>query len=161
MTNRELNLALKKKSKPKTMTEHHEQKAVFDWAFGNLTKFYTGVKGKYKWDRPYIGACIKYPELLTMYPVPNAAKRGPAVAMYMKSEGLRSGVPDICLPIKKGNWNSLYVEMKTSKGRLSKEQEWWHKKLMEHNNLVLVERSANEAIKKIEAYLNYKIKDFL
>jgi hypothetical protein len=41
----------------------------------------------------------------------------------MKAEGLRSGVWDIFLPAKRGNYGGLFVENKYGKNKLTTEQE--------------------------------------
>jgi VRR-NUC domain len=76
-------------------SEHDEQKALFQWA---------------RLER------VKFPELALMFAVPNSAKRNPRTAQYMKDEGLRSGVPDIVLPVPKGIYHGAFIEMKRTKG---------------------------------------------
>ena len=39
------------------------------------------------------------PELALMYHVPNEGKRKQATGQIMKAEGMKAGVPDICLPV--------------------------------------------------------------
>lgn len=41
----------------------------------------------------------KYPELSLMYHVPNGGKRGKAEAARFRAMGVKSGVPDIFLPV--------------------------------------------------------------
>ena len=78
-----------------TPTEHQHQVNLFQWA-----KAQSG----------------KYPELKLMFAVPNAAKRNLNTAMYMKAEGLASGVPDIFLPCARGAYHGLFIELKRAKG---------------------------------------------
>jgi hypothetical protein len=40
-----------------------------------------------------------------------------------KASGLRPGIPDIFVPIRRGSWSGLYIELKTPKGTLRKSQE--------------------------------------
>jgi hypothetical protein len=77
-------------------SEHDEQVAVINWADA---------------------MSYKYPELSLLYAVPNAAKRSPKLAAYMKAEGLKAGVPDLCLPVARKGYNGLYIEMKKKGGR--------------------------------------------
>ena len=39
------------------------------------------------------------PELALMYHVPNEGKRKQTTGQIMKAEGMKAGVPDICLPV--------------------------------------------------------------
>ena len=86
-------------------TEHEEQAALMDWIY--LTSW-------------------KYPELNLFYHVPNEGKRSPAAAMKLLAEGLKKGVPDNFLPVARGGYHGLYIELKRTKGgKLSPEQRQW------------------------------------
>lgn len=125
--------------------EHEEQVALFRWS-DDLTPF--------------------YPDLGMMYANQNAGKRTPAERRVLR-EGLKSGVPDICLPVArfwvpqrgpmKGQWvesHSLYIELKRTKGgKVSPEQREWIKKLRAQGHWVEVCRGAVEAIEIIKEYL--------
>ena len=54
----------------------------------------------------------KYPELFLLYHIPNGGKRGKAEAGRFHAEGVKPGVPDVCLPVARGCWHGLYIEMK-------------------------------------------------
>lgn len=83
------------------LPEDIEQQMVFDWA--------------------EVMEC-RYPCLSLMYHVPNEGKRSKATGARMKRMGLRRGVPDICLPVARGGFHGLYIEMKAVGGRATKEQ---------------------------------------
>lgn len=57
-------------------------------------------------------AIQQYPELELMYHIPNGGSRNPIEAANLKRQGVRSGVPDICLPVPRGKYSALYIEMK-------------------------------------------------
>ena len=63
-----------------------------------------------------------YPCLKLMYHVPNEGKRSEAAGARMKRMGLRRGVPDICLPIARGGYHGLYIELKFGKNKPTEEQ---------------------------------------
>lgn len=84
--------------------ESDEQKALFDWA-----AFAQG----------------KYPELKLLYHVPNGGSRHPAEAANLKAQGVKAGVPDICLPVPRGAFHGLFIEMKYGKNKLTVDQKWW------------------------------------
>ena len=86
-----------------TPTEDIEQTQLFAWA-----QYASG----------------KYPELALMYHIPNGGKRGKAEAARFKAQGVKAGVPDICLPVPSGKYHGLYIELKRVKGgRVSAAQE--------------------------------------
>lgn len=59
-----------------------------------------------------------FPELRWMHHIPNGGSRGGdrtsrAIAgARMKAQGVRVGVADIFLPVKRANWSGLYIELK-------------------------------------------------
>ena len=58
----------------------------------------------------------KYPEIKLMHHIPNGGMRHKATAARLKAEGVKSGVPDICLPVARGKHHGLYIELKRIKG---------------------------------------------
>lgn len=62
------------------------------------------------------------PELKWMYAIPNGGERNVAVAGRLKAEGVKSGVSDVCLPIARGGYHGLYIEMKKPGGKESEQQ---------------------------------------
>ena len=92
-------------------TESEEQQALFQWA--GL------MQGR-------------HPELALMYHIPNEGKRSAAQGARLRAEGLRKGVPDICLPVARGGFAGLYIELKRTKGgKTTPEQEQWISALSE------------------------------
>jgi len=79
----------------------------------------------------------------------------------MKEEGVRSGVPDIFLPVVKMDlkindphiYGGLWIEMKVGKNKPSEQQKWWMEKLQEQRYVTVVCYSAEEAIEQIQDYL--------
>lgn len=115
-------------------TESEEQKALFEWA--------ALMEGK-------------HPELRLLYHIPNGGLRNKAVAERLTAEGVRRGVPDICLPVARKGFHALYIELKRQKGgKTSDEQKDWIKHLNVQGNLAFVCRGAAEAIGVIERYLS-------
>jgi len=67
--------------------------------------------------------CQKYgvPESL-LFAIPNGGARDCITGARLKAEGVRKGIPDLCLAVPNNDFHGLYIEMKTEKGRASKEQ---------------------------------------
>ena len=79
-----------------------------------------------------------YPELSLLYHIPNEGKRSVQAGARLKAAGLSSGVPDICLPVARGGYNSLYIELKRQKGgKLSENQKLWLEKLNKAGSLAV------------------------
>ena len=112
--------------------EHDNQVAVFKWAALNEKK---------------------WPELAVLYAIPNAAKRSPRLGAYMKAEGLRAGVPDIHLPVPRGTYAGLFVEMKAGKSKPTPSQNEWHERLRVLGHRVEVCYGWPSAVNVIEKYL--------
>ena len=54
----------------------------------------------------------RMPELEYLHHVPNGGKRDKATAIALKRQGVKAGVPDIHLPVAKGSYHGLYIELK-------------------------------------------------
>jgi hypothetical protein len=72
--------------------------------------------------------------------------------------GVLAGIPDLHIPHKSGEYNSLYIEMKTDKGKLSEKQIKIHTKLKDACNAVEVCRSLEEFKEVVNNYFNLNIK---
>lgn len=113
--------------------EADEQKLLFEWA-------------EY--------AEVLHPELELMYHVPNEGRRSYYTGYNLRKQGMKAGVPDVCLPVPRGRYGALYIEMKRTKGgRVSEAQQWWIDKLNAAGNLAVVCHGFDEAKDVILAYL--------
>jgi hypothetical protein len=105
----------------------------------------------------------RYPELKLLYAIPNGiplitktaeGKRVKfAIMNYLKKEGMRPGALDLCLPVPRGTYHGLYIEMKTAKGKLKDAQYKFAVMLKHQGYCVLCVRSTEACIQLIEAYL--------
>lgn len=66
-----------------------------------------------------------YPELKYMFAVPNGGSRDLREAINLKIQGVRAGVPDICLPVPKEKYHGLYIELKVERNKPSDNQKMW------------------------------------
>ena len=116
------------------MTEHAEQVALIRWATLSSGAF---------------------PELRLLHAIPNGGARHVRVGRKLRAEGVKRGVPDLCLPVARGGFHGLYIELKRPRGgRLSAEQRAWIKALREQGYCAEVCAGATEAIKVIKRYLS-------
>lgn len=100
-----------------------------------------------------------YKELELLHHIPNGGKRGEREAARLKAQGVKAGVPDLCLPVPRGGYHGLYIEMKRREhGTVSEHQKKWLKALHEQGYCVSVCRGADEAIRLIEMYLLHKLR---
>ena len=117
-------------------TEAEEQQALFEWA-----------------DR----VLFQYPELAALYHIPNEGKRSASQGAKLKREGLREGVSDICLPVKKGKFGSLYIELKRRKGAaVTPAQRNWQALMKRMGNEAHICYGWEEARDRIVEYLELR-----
>lgn len=74
-------------------TERAQQKALMCWASSPQAQ-------------------EQYPELRWLFHVPNGEERHKRVALELKAMGVKPDVPDLCLPVARGNWQLLWIELK-------------------------------------------------
>lgn len=89
-----------------------------------------------------------------MYHIPNGGSRNKAEAARLKAQGVRAGVPDICLPAARGCYHGLYIELKRRNGgRVSEAQRGWIEYLENAGYCARVCHGWDEARETIEKYL--------
>lgn len=117
--------------------EHHEQVSLFTWATANL------------W---------RWPELSLLFAIPNGGARDKRTGGKLKAEGVKKGVPDICLPVARDGCHGFYLELKAiypdgSHGVPTIEQRAWIKALKEQGYQAAVYFGWKSAAEAIEDYL--------
>lgn len=98
----------------------------------------------------------RHPELHLLHHIPNEGKRSKATGGRLVAEGLRSGVPDLCLPVARGAYHGLYIELKALNGRVSKPQQAWLDALNAQGYRAEVCYGWDAAAKVIMEYMNIK-----
>ena len=93
-----------------------------------------------------------YPFLWMLHSSLNGAKRTKANGDKLVQQGMLTGVPDLLLPVKKGHFSGLYIEMKSAKGRVSIEQSRFLTAVSENDYSAHICYSADDAIDKIKGY---------
>lgn len=111
-------------------TEAEEQEALFSWCLAN------GID---------------------MVHIPNERKCTAYVAGQLLRQGMRKGFPDNFIPIARGGFHGLFIELKRAKKSLSKkspEQREWVKKLNASGYKAVFCYGAEETKKVISEYLS-------
>lgn len=89
-----------------------------------------------------------------VFHIPNGGYRHKHTAYQLKAQGVRPGVPDLCIPVPRGSYHGLFIEMKRRKGgSLSPTQREWIDTLRANGYRVEVCKGADEAIETLEEYL--------
>ena len=121
-------------------TEHEEQVELISWC-----------------DR----MAAEIPELGLIYACPNGGARHIKVAMDLKKEGVRAGIPDLFLPVSRQGFHGLYIELKRQKSakvkpRMSDQQKSWARKLRKQGYKVLTCWGCQQAIANLIDYLGLR-----
>lgn len=117
-------------------TEDEEQIWLFSWAKLKLGRF---------------------PELALMHHIPNGGQRSKTEAARFKAMGVKRGVSDIFLPVARGGYHGLYIELKAEHGRPEKEQEEWIAAVQEQGYYGAVCYGGMEAANLVEAYMKGEV----
>ena len=125
-------MMLKSQRLPTRRAEHEIQKAFFMWAA--------------------MAACTCF-ELECMFAIPNGERRSKAAGGRLKAEGVKAGVPDVCLPVPRSGYGALYLEFKLPGQYPRKNQKEWHERLRNAGNRVEVVHSVDEARSAVLDYL--------
>lgn len=96
------------------------------------------------------------PELALLYHIPNGGHRSKIAASRLKKEGVKAGVPDVFLPVSRGGFHGLYIEMKAAGGRPSTEQVRWLDDLASQGYMAVICYGYEAAKSTIENYLEAK-----
>lgn len=88
-----------------------------------------------------------------LFAIPNGGSRNKAEAARLKAEGVSAGVPDLFMPIAKGKYHGLFIEMKVGKNKTSFAQDEWIALLRRNGYAVAVCYGADAAIKTIDEYI--------
>ena len=93
-----------------------------------------------------------YPFLWMLHSSLNGVKLSKIQAGKAKASGMLSGVPDLFLPVPRGCFFGLYIEMKSAKGRIMPSQSRYLKTVSDFGYNAVVCYSSSEAIEKIKEY---------
>ena len=114
------------------MSEYHEHVAVISWA--------NSVLGL-------------YPELALLYHPASGEYRPKPTARRLKAMGVKPGVPDLHLPVPRGGYCGLWVELKYGSNKPTANQTWWIGQLTALGHKCYICWSFEEAVRIITEYL--------
>lgn len=118
----------------KRMSESAHQRAIFKWT-----------------QQPHIRQ--KWPDLKLLFHVKNETTEGARQVAVDRASGVKPGVPDLCLPVARGKYHGMFVELKNETGRLRKEQKWWLNELGIEGYFATVCHGWESAVRTISWYM--------
>jgi hypothetical protein len=120
------------------LSEYEEQCRVVVWKFENIERLP---------DLEWLNASL------------NGARVTIGTAVKLKKAGMNKGVPDWNMPVPKGGYSGLYIEMKRKHGGVvSDHQKRWLIKLTQNGFFACVCEGAPATIRVLEDYLTGRIK---
>lgn len=91
-----------------------------------------------------------------LFHIPNEGKRSLREGANLKKAGLKKGVPDLFLPVPRGEYHGLFIEMKRVDGKAREEQQWWINRLIEEGYYAVVCCGWKRAATILVQYMEYK-----
>ena len=86
------------------------------------------------------------------FSIPNGGLRHPRVGRALNAEGLRAGAADLFIVLANNTHHGLFIEVKTEKGVVSKEQKEWIKELNKRGYFATYVKGFEAAQKIIDDY---------
>ena len=95
----------------------------------------------------------RYPELRLLYHIPNGGKRDTRTAIALRRQGVKAGVPDLHLPVARGGYHGLYIELKVGKNKQTDLQKQWQHDLQAQGYKSIVCYGWQQAAEALIEYL--------
>lgn len=99
-----------------------------------------------------LNKCV-WPELGLIFHIPNGGQRNKTEARRLKTEGVKAGVPDLFLPVARGKFHGLFIEMKYGNNKATPKQREWIIELNKQGYYAVVCNGFEEAKTTIESYI--------
>lgn len=100
----------------------------------------------------------EFPALAFVFAIPNAAIRSKKERIRVLEEGLKKGVPDVCIPIPRHGYHGAWMENKSTNGKLNANQKAFLEFLTGAGYATKVCYNVDEQIAFIEWYLGIELK---
>jgi hypothetical protein len=118
----------------KSGTEEAHQTALFAWA---------AIEAQ------------RHPELRHLFAIPNGGKRDKITAAKLKAQGVKAGVPDMFLPVPRGEYHGLFIELKKIGKKAEPDQLTWMTALKKQGYGAMVCEGWEQAAKMLMMYLEW------
>lgn len=93
---------------------------------------------------------------IPIFHIPNGGSRNKREAKNLKRQGVKPGVPDLCIPVAKGSYHGLYIEMKSDSGKPTEKQLEWIELLNANGYRAVICFGFDEAKETIDRYMGGK-----
>lgn len=102
----------------------------------------------------------RIPALALAFHTPNGGLRARKTAIRLKSLGVKSGVPDVMIPVHTDFYRGLAIELKYGKNKCTATQLHWHQMLREYGWRVVVVYDWTHAAAIVCEYFQVDPEDF-
>jgi hypothetical protein len=105
-------------------------------------------------------AANRYPDLAFVFHTPNGGARAKTTAARLKRLGARAGVPDVLVPIRRGDYSGIAIEMKYGKNHATVFQQRYLEHLRRNGWLTYIEYDWTVAGARILSYIGASPSDY-
>ena len=140
-------------------TEHAHQRAVFAWANCAARYGFEYADNDLSYDHRTVGGVVglwsyTVPELSRLFAIHNQGHGDKIRGNRAKAEGVKSGVPDMMLPVPRGGYHGLFIELKKGKrASTSETQDDWIRFLADAGYCAVVAFGWQEAAEALRSYI--------
>lgn len=98
---------------------------------------------------------VKYCAFLKIpiFAIPNGGSRDRREAANLKMQGVKAGVPDLFIPVARGKYHGLFIEMKYGKNKTTALQDEWLELLNKNGYCAAVCHGFDKAKTVIDWYM--------
>lgn len=89
-----------------------------------------------------------------LFAIENKRRATPIQGARLKQQGIKAGVPDLCLALPTEKFGALYIELKFGKNKQTEDQKEFERACKEFGNCYQLIYSFDEAIRIITSYIN-------
>lgn len=101
-------------------------------------------------------AVVQYCEFnrIPIFAIPNGGKRHKLEAANLKRQGVKAGVPDLCVPVARRGFHGLFIEMKYGRNKTTPAQDEWLERLTREGYLAKVCNGYAQAVQVLKYYFS-------